>query len=116
MELKLPEDFCSGYDHFMVLPPYNIIVDTNNKDIHAVAKNKILEVRGILKKDLYVFLPLQEDIFVMINNTKGPFKVLLACKGYKKYGIELERGYKIAVKCLGKPNYEIKKLSGPDFL
>lgn len=116
MELTLPDDFCSGYDRFTVFPPYDIFINTNNKDTNAIAKNKILEINGTLKKDLFIFFPLQEDMFVIVNNTKGSFKVLLACKGFEKYGTEIEQGYKIAVKCFGRPNYEIKKLSGPEFL
>ena len=116
MALVIKDDFGSGYDSIQVLHPFDMLIKSNKEKYEDNACNKILEVKGVLQRDTSIYVPKEKNQFVIFNNTKGNYRIFMCCKDYETDKIEIEQGYKIAIQCLGSPDYIVKKISGAELL
>ena len=111
--LEVLDAFVAGYLSKNVGGSTNVTLTTADASSTAESSNKVLDLNGALTGNITVFIPAEENNYIIYNNTSGSYTLTVAATGHSANGVAITQGDHANIYCNGSPNYNVKIASQP---
>src|SRR5210317_440179 len=108
--LEVLDAFAGGFLSKNVGGSADVTLTTANASATSEASNKVIDLNGLLTGNITVFIPAEENNYIVYNNTSGCFSLTVAATGHSANGVAITQGAYDVVYCDGSPNFNVLRI------
>jgi hypothetical protein len=108
--LEVLDAFAGGFLSKNVGGSADVTLTTANASATSEASNKVIDLNGLLTGNITVFIPAEENNYIVYNNTSGSFSLTVAATGHSANGVAITQGAYDVVYCDGSPNFNVSRI------
>src|SRR6056300_1184022 len=108
--LEVLDAFAGGFLSKNVGGSADVTLTTANASATSEASNKVIDLNGLLTGNITVFIPAEENNYIIYNNTSGSYTLTIAATGHGANGVAITQGSHDVVYCDGASNYNVSRI------